>query len=129
MKSAAAEMSRIAVAPYGRWAFARGPRHLRRLGAVAEAPHVEAPHVEAARGDVVHPGHATEGHVELGVREYGAVDEQQGAVRRESGERFRPLVAEEQLDAGVARRDQHVLGHDARRGLRGGGESGGGESG
>ena len=90
--------------------------HFRRPGRLAVAAQVEQPDVVAARGDVFHPGQAIELEVEGGLRRIGrAVDIEHGLLGPEARHVGRPLVADVDLDAGIAGLDHHLLGHELRR--------------
>ena len=86
-------------------------RHFRRARGFAVAAQIEQINVVAARGDVIHPRAAFDRQIEGGVRGVsGAVDEQHRAFGAECAHLRRPLVAHENLDAGIARRHHEVFG-------------------
>ena len=85
------------------------------MGRFAVAVQVEQVDVVAARGDVIHPRQSIELEVESGMRRIGgAVHEQHRALGTEWVEVGRPLVAHENLDAGIVRR-HHELFRGKRR--------------
>ena len=97
--------------------------HLGRTRGPPVAAHVHQVDVISALGDVVHPRQAIELEIERRFGRVGrAVDEQDDSIGRESRHPFWALVANVELDPGVAPRDLvafadqlHRLG-DRRRG-------------